>query len=170
MFVVLFGTVVWAALGGRGPGEVAVADPAGLEAEGSVATEREVPRAPATADAASVAGSLPASDVSAASERQVPLGDVTAASDPQPVPTALRDVVRPVAAQSSVPRPRRPLAPSDTTAAGHAGLAEALLAAGDTSGAIVAYNAFLARNTDPVQERAALAKLREIGVTWRSSR
>jgi hypothetical protein len=55
------------------------------------------------------------------------------------------------------------MAPSDTTAAGHRGLAEALLAAGDTSGAIAAYSAFLVRNTNPAREREAIERLREIG-------
>jgi len=55
------------------------------------------------------------------------------------------------------------MAPSDTTAAGHAGIAEALLAAGDTTGAIAAWSAFLVRNTNPARERDAIERLREIG-------
>lgn len=162
MMLALVASVAWAAFGG-GPERVGVARSEEAAAPEPVRRTAEQPATSAGSDGAPA--ERPGTE-SVDLARPADGGRAVAATEPSArevaarQPAARRAVVTPVATRLS---PRRPMAPADTTAAGHAGLAEALLAAGDTAAAIAAYNAFLARNTDPALERAAIATLRRLG-------
>lgn len=161
MMLAFVASVVWAAFG-SGPARPGIARSEEAETREPVPRTAALPAAPADPAGQPAAGrpvAESAIDVAAAGAVAEAASERAAATSSATPLTERRSVVTPVAARRS---PRRPMAPADTTAAGHAGLAEELLAAGDTAAAIAAYSAFLARNTDPALERAAIAKLRRI--------